>query len=149
MTTNASWHQVRRAVVTALITRIEQVVTQESLTNKVATKNVFERWLEIITRCIHERKDQSDFLLLAQKECCGRKAGESLLLNFVQVLNYDLEVIDEEAVHDWWLNEASTKDDKMKAVRKPTEAFVKWLSEAESESEESGEEGDDEESDEE
>jgi len=37
----------------------------------------------------------------------------------------------------------------MKAVRKPTEAFVKWLSEAESESEESGEEGDGEESDEE
>jgi translation initiation factor eIF-2B subunit epsilon len=142
MTANASWHQVRRAVVTALINRIEQVVSKESLTNRLASENVLTRWNEIIKRCIFEREDQADFLLLSQRECSSRESGESLLLNIIQVLYNNLDLVEEEAINDWWLDERSSKEEKMHKVRKPTEAFVNWLAEASSESEEESEKED-------
>ena len=43
-----------------------------------------------------------------------------------------------EAVNGWWLDERSSKEEKMLTIRKPTEAFVKWLAEAESEGENEG-----------
>jgi translation initiation factor eIF-2B subunit epsilon len=146
MTTNAGFHQVRRAVVTALVTRIEQVVAKDTISTGVASAKVLKRWESTFKRCVFERKDQVDFLLLLQKECCSRASGGALLLNIVQVLNNTLELVIEEAVNDWWLDERSSTDEKMLAIRKPTEAFVKWLAEAESESE--SEDDDDEEEEE-
>lgn len=143
MTANANFSQVRRAVTAALVNRIEQVVAKESLSNGAAASKVLQRWESTIKRCIFDRKDQAEFLLLSQRECCGRKAGESILLGIVQCLNNTMEVVEDEAVNDWWLDERNSTDEKMAAVRKPTEAFVKWLAEAESESEE----GDDEDTD--
>ena len=63
------------------------------------------------------------------------------------MLNNTLELVMDEAVNDWWLDERSSKEEKMLTIRKPTEAFVKWLAEAESESE--SESGDDQSDDEE
>jgi translation initiation factor eIF-2B subunit epsilon len=149
MTANANFHQVRRAVASALVTRIEQVAAKDSLSNAAATAKVLQRWESTIKRCIFERKDQAEFLLLMQRECSDRKAGESLLLNIVQVLNNTMEVVEEEAVNDWWLDVKSVEDEKMKSVRKATEAFVKWLAEAESESEEETDDEEDDDDDEE
>ncbi|KAA8896778.1 nucleotide-diphospho-sugar transferase [Sphaerosporella brunnea] len=143
MTANANFHQVRRAVAAALVTRIEQVVAKDGLTNAAASAKVLQRWESTIKRCIFERKDQAEFLLLMQRECSDRKAGPSLLLYIVQVLNNTMEMVEEEAVNNWWLDVKSFEDEKMAAVRKPTEAFVKWLAEAESESETEEEEEDD------
>lgn len=142
MTANAGFHQVRRALAAAYITRIEQVVAKESIGVGAASAKVVKRWKSTFARCVFDRADQVDFLLAVQKECCGRANGGALLLNVAQVLNNTLELVMDEAVNDWWLDERSSKEEKMLTIRKPTEAFVKWLAEAESESESDG--GDDE-----
>lgn len=147
MTANASWHQVRRAVVTALTNRIEQLVRETSRSVPQAAESVYTRWQLLIKRSIYERKDQSDFLLLLQKECCDRKHGNSILLNVAQKL-FELDLVEEEEINSWWADErSSTEAGGMAKVRKSTEAFVKWLGEAEEESEEE-EESEDEEDDE-
>lgn len=146
MTSNASWHQVRRAVVTALTNRIEQLVSKKSKSVTQASESVYTRWQPLIKRTIFERKDQSDFLLLLQKECCDRKQGNSILLNVAQKL-FELDLVEEEAINYWWADEkSSTEVGGMAKVRKSTEAFVKWLAEAEEESEEEEEEEEEEDS---
>lgn len=147
MTSDASWHQVRRAVVTALTNRIEQLVSKSSKSIPQAAESVYTRWKPLIKRTIYERKDQSDYLLLLQKECCDRKQGNSILLNVAQKL-FELDLVEEEAINGWWVDErSSTEVGGMAKVRKSTEAFVKWLAEAEEE-EESEEEGEEESEDE-
>lgn len=143
MTSNASWHQVRRAVVTALTNRIEQLVNKSSRTVPQAAESVYTRWKPLIKRTIFELEDQSDFLLLLQKECCDRKQGSSILLNVAQKL-FELDLVEEEAINDWWADEKSSAEvGGMGKVRKSTEAFVKWLAEAEEESSEEEEDDED------
>ncbi|CUS10573.1 unnamed protein product [Tuber aestivum] len=143
MTANASWHQVRKAAVSALHGRIEQVVATQSKGLPKATNEVFTRWEPLVKRMIFDQADQSDFLLLVQKDCVGRKNGGSLLLNVAQRV-FDLDIVEEEAINAWWANEkSSTSAGGMGKVRQATEVFVKWLAEAEEESSEGDEEDED------
>lgn len=145
MTANASWHQVRKAAVSALHSRIQDVVATQSKSLPQATNEVFTRWEPLVKRMIFDQADQSDFLLLAQKDCVERKNGSSLLLTVAQRV-FELDIVEEEAINTWWANEkSSTEVGGMSKVRQATEVFVKWLAEAEEESSE--EEGDEEEDD--
>ncbi|KAI5798343.1 nucleotide-diphospho-sugar transferase [Pyronema domesticum] len=149
MTANANFHQVRRAVSAALVARIDQVATKTGVAiGKVVTQTL-ERWETTIRRCVFERKDEVDFLLLSQRECLHKPAGPNILSAMAQVLNNTMELISEEAINDWWVDVRSSEDEKMAAVRKPTEAFIQWLADAESESESEGDDEDEEESDDE
>jgi len=150
MTANASWHRVRKAAVSALHSRIELVVATQSKGLPQATNEVFTRWEPLVKRMIFDQEDQSDFLLLVQKDCVERKNGSSLLLTVAQRV-FELDIVEEEAINIWWADEKSSTDvGGMSKVRQATEAFVNWLAEAEEESseEEEEEEGDEEESDE-
>ncbi|KAG0125997.1 nucleotide-diphospho-sugar transferase [Tuber indicum] len=144
MTSNASWHQVRRAAVSALHTRIEEVVATRSKGLSDVTNEVFTRWEPLVKRMIFDQEDQSDFLLLVQKDCIERKNGGSLLLNVAQRV-FELDIVEEEAINTWWEDERSSTDaGGMSKVRQATKAFVKWLAEAEEESSEEEEDDDDE-----
>ena len=149
MTANASWHQVRKAAVSALHSRIERVVAAQSKGLRQATNEVFTRWEPLVKRMIFDQADQSDFLLQVQKDCVERKNGSSLLLTVAQSV-FELDIVEEEAINIWWANGKSSTDvGGMSEVRRATEVFVKWLAEAEEESsEEEEEEGDEEEDDE-
>ncbi|KAI5793221.1 nucleotide-diphospho-sugar transferase [Geopyxis carbonaria] len=141
MTANASWFQARKALVAALISRIEKIAAAEGMNNQKATNQVLLRWKELISRSLHELSDKVEILVIVQRECTSRKSGESLLLNFVQNLYDPLDLIEEEVVNKWWADPRSVENEKMIAVRLPTQAFVNWLAEAESEeSEEESEE---------
>ncbi|KAL7267853.1 translation initiation factor eIF-2B epsilon subunit, GEF [Rhizina undulata] len=140
MSANASWHQVRRASVSAIVARIDALVNKHSKTVPQAADGILEKWQPLIKRMIFERPDQVDFLLLTQKELVDKKIGESLLLKVVMKL-YDLEVVKEEGVNAWWVDKrSSTEVGGMSKIRKSTEAFVKWLAEAEEEGSSSSEE---------
>ena len=151
MTANANFNQVRRAVVTALIMRIEQVITKEGLKAPVVVDRILKQWVSTFKRSVFKPKDESEFLLFAQRECAARSEalGQVILLNFVKVLNHDMELVEEESINDWWADERSLESEKMVAVRKLTADYVKWLAEAESESESGSEEESEEESDDE
>ncbi|KAG0634151.1 nucleotide-diphospho-sugar transferase, partial [Tuber brumale] len=143
MTANASWHQVRKAAVSALHTRIEEVVAARSKGLPEVTNEVFTRWEPLVKRMIFDQADQSDFLLLVQKDCVERKNGSSLLLRVAQRV-FELDIVEEEAINSWWADEKSSTDaGGMSKVRQATEVFVKWLAEAEEESSEEEEDDDD------
>lgn len=83
-----------------------------------------------------DKEDQVDFLLLLQKDLSRQQGGDNLLLHSAKEL-YDMEVIEEDAINQWWANSKSTVTKEMRQVRQPTSQFVDWLNTADDDSEES------------
>jgi translation initiation factor eIF-2B subunit epsilon len=142
MTANANWHQVRRAIMSAIISRIEQLISSGQAIGK-ATEQVLTAWKALIKRAVHEKVDQVDLLHIVQRECASRPkdTGASLLLNIVQRLYDPLDLVEEEAILAWWNKEAGEKE---AAVREKVQKFVEWLKEADEEDSEEGESGEEE-----
>ncbi|KAI9750733.1 MAG: hypothetical protein M4579_006334 [Chaenotheca gracillima] len=146
LSTNADYHQVRHAIVTAYMRRIHQLIEPSSsdptagagLGTSEAVTQTLRKYHVIFEKIVFDRKgagsaqkpDQVDLLLLLQRDLTTRSRGESILLFVVKEL-YELDVFEEESVNLWWSDERSTKDDDMKRVRRQTKQFVDWLAEAE------------------
>ena len=143
MGVNASQHEVRHVVSTAFMKRISNLISEENphrLTIQEAVSELFTRYQELVNRTIfdkdkRQKSDQIDFLLLVQKEALGRTKGDSLL-PFIAKEVYDLELIEEDGILQWWEDPRSTEGE-MAGVRKLTEPFITFLREAEEEDEES------------
>ncbi|KAL2045611.1 hypothetical protein N7G274_002039 [Stereocaulon virgatum] len=153
MSTNASQHEVRKAVVAAFMKRISNLIARDNtagaapLTLREAVKAVLTEYKSLVERTTfdseaEEKVDQVDFLLLVQKEAMGRPNGDQLLL-FMANEAYDLDVIEEDGVLQWWEDERS-QEGEMGTVRVLSEQFITFLKEAE---EDESEDEDDEEDD--
>ncbi|PTU18157.1 hypothetical protein P175DRAFT_0560057 [Aspergillus ochraceoroseus IBT 24754] len=149
MTANASDYQVRRAVVSAFMKRIAQLMEGGQGAGE-AVKDIFGKYHEIIDRALFDRErsaktDQVDLLVLLQQDLVHRVRGETVLLFAAKEL-YDLEVLEEEAYEQWWADERSSNSEEMRKVRSQTQQFVDWLANAEEEesSEEEEEESEEE-----
>ena len=153
MSTNASQHEVRKAVVAAFMKRISNLISGDntsgsgSMSMREAVKDVFTRYRALVERTTFDKDaegkvDQVDFLMLVQKEVLWRPNGDQLLL-FVAKEVYDLDIIEEDGVLQWW-DDPRSQEGEMGKVRELTEQFITFLKEAE-EDEESEEEDDDEE----
>ena len=152
MSTNASQHEVRKAVVAAFIRRIANLTVGDnasgsgSMSMREAVKDVFTRYRALIERTTFDKDaegkvDQVDFLMLVQKEVLGKPNGDQLLL-FVANEVYHLDIIEEEGVLQWW-DDPRSQEGEMGKVRGLTEQFITFLKEAEDEeSEEEDEEED-------
>lgn len=148
MSTNASDHQVRRAIVLAFVKRIVQLMTGGTGA-KEAVAMVFGKYKELVDRSIfdkgkNKKEDQVDFLLLLQGDCKGRDNGDTMLLMSATKL-YDLECVEEEGVVQWWQDEKSKDGVEMEKVRGKTGQLVEFLMESDSEEESGSEEESDEE----
>ncbi|KAL2375803.1 hypothetical protein RJZ90_007881 [Blastomyces dermatitidis] len=157
MSANASEHQVRRAVVTAFLKRIQQLMdapspspSQPSLSASDAVKQVLTKYKDILERIVFDRDepvrkpDQVDLLLLIQQELVERSRGETVLLFMAKEL-YDLETVEEEAFEQWWADERGVASEGLKRVRRQTEPFIEWLVNADSEEEDEDDDDDEEE----
>lgn len=153
MAQDASQREVRHAVVAALMKRISSLVGDdggvEATEAKVrdAVETVLRKYKALAERTIFDKEgddkvDQVDFLMLVQKEAAGRTNGRRALLCVSKEL-YDLEVVEEEGVMQWWEDERN-QGGEMGEVRKLTEAFIVWLKEAEEEDEDEDDEEDEE-----
>ena len=148
MSTNASQHEVRKAVVAAFMKRVSSLSAGDSssgVSAREAVKDVFRKYKGLVERTMFdedadEKVDQVDFLLLLQKEVLGRPNGDHLLL-FVTTELYDSDIVEEDGVLQWWDNGRSAEGE-MGRVRGLTEQFVTYLKEAE-ENDESGDEDED------
>ena len=152
MSTNASQHEVRKAVVAAFMRRVSNLSAGDNtfgMSAREAVKEVFGKYKGLMERTMFdkdadEKGDQVDFLLLLQKEVLGRPNGNQLLL-FVTNEVYDSEIIEEDGFLQWWDNERSVEGE-MGKVRDLTAKFITFLKEAE---EEDDDDDDDEDEDEE
>ena len=141
MSVDVSQHEVRQAVVTAVMRRIA-ALSEGSGSPREAVKQVFCDYRSLVERIILDKDaevkgDQVDFLLLVQKDVVRKPNGGQMLL-FVAKEAYDLDVVEEDGVLQWW-EEAKSGEGEMGRVRGLTEAFVTFLREAE-EDEDSDEE---------
>ena len=113
-----------------------------------AVKTVFGKYKDLVERTIfdktkHNRLDQVDFLMLMQRDLVHRKKGEMILLFTVKEM-YDLEILEEEGVGQWWSDAKSSDSEDMRRVRSQTEQFVEWLKNADEDSDDDEEEEEDE-----
>lgn len=142
MSVDASQHQVRQAAVTAFATRISQLCERASA--REAVKGLLGKYVSLFERMVldkdlDEKGDQVDLLLLIQKAMAARSNGEQLLLFTAKEL-YDLDILEEEGVFQWW-DHPESSNSEMGKVRQLTEQFITFLKEAE-EDEDSEEEED-------
>ena len=148
MSTNASQHEVRKAVVAAFVRRVCNLGAGDNasgLSAREAVREVFKKYKGLVERTMFdkdadEKVDQVDFLLLLQKEVLGRPNGDQLLL-FATNEVYDSEIIEEDGVLQWWDNERSAEG-AMGQVRTLTEPFITFLQEAEEDDESEDEDED-------
>lgn len=148
MSTNASQHEVRKAVVAAFMKRMSNLSASDNASGvsaREAVREVFRNYKGLVERTMFdkdadEKVDQVDFLLLLQKEALGRPNGNQLLL-FVTKEMYDSDIVEEDGVLQWWDNERSA-DGEMGTVRKLTQQLVTFLKEAEEDDESEDEDED-------
>lgn len=145
MTANASDNQVRRAVVSAFMRRIPELIASGKTPND-AISDIFGTYQEIVERALFDRDtdkkpDQVDLLLLLQQDLAGQPPKDSFFMVLCSGL-YQLEILEEEAFDQWWADERSSSSDEMKVVKKQAEKFIEWLATADEE--DSEEESDDE-----
>ncbi|EDU41264.1 Translation initiation factor eIF-2B protein [Pyrenophora tritici-repentis] len=147
MSTNASDHQVRRAVVSSFVKRVTQL-TKSGEPIKSAVAQVFGQHKELIDRSIFDKNDDSkvdqvDFMLLLQADLSHKDNGDAILLSAATKL-VELDSIEEDGMIQWWDDEKSTENAEMEKVREKTKSLIDFLQqESEDESEEESEEEDD------
>jgi translation initiation factor eIF-2B subunit epsilon len=150
MSTNATEHQVRRAIVQGFTKRI--CALQEA-TGKLqqSVTDVVGPYVNMLERAVDDASEeaqianQKDLLMLFQAEAVGKTEGDSLLLFIVKGL-LDREVVEAEAVEGWWEDPKSVDKPDLKEVREKTRQLVEFLLES---SEEDDDEDDDDESEDE
>ncbi|KAJ5086888.1 hypothetical protein NUU61_008195 [Penicillium alfredii] len=145
MAANASDNQVRRAVVSAFMKHIQQLMEGGKGAGD-AVHEVFSKYRDVIDRTLFDRNkddkpDQVDLLLVLQQDLVHRLKGDTVLLFAAKEL-YEIELVDEEAYDQWWHDERSSGSDEMRSVRTQTQQFVDWLANAEEESSEDDESDD-------
>ncbi|KAL5120974.1 translation initiation factor eIF-2B epsilon subunit, GEF [Pleosporales sp. CAS-2024a] len=130
MSTNASDHQVRRAVVSAFVKRILQLIKSGDSV-KAAVAQVFGQHKELIDRALFDKNqssktDQVDLMLLLQADLSQRENGDAVLLSAATKLT-ELDSIEEDGIMQWWEDERGTESEELKQVREKTRALVEFL----------------------
>lgn len=145
MSTNASDHQVRRAVVVAFVKRISQLVNAESSV-KDAVGQVITQHKDLVERSIFDKNnssksDQVDFLLILQSELTHRESGDLILLNAATKL-LELDVIEADGVLQWWESAKSSEGEDVEKVKGKTIQLIEFLNESSDEESEEDDDGD-------
>lgn len=152
MSTNASQHEVRKAVVAAFMKRISNLVGRDTgsapggMSMREAVKTVFNKYQALVERTMfdkdaEEKVDQVDFLILVQKEILERPNADQLLL-FVAKEVSDLEIVAEEGLLQWWDDDRSGEG-QLGNMRGLAEQFITFLKDADENEESEEEDADD------
>jgi hypothetical protein len=143
--TNASEHQVRRAVTQAFMKHISALIDAGTPAAE-AVKLTLTHLKELVRRTMFDRgddhdvkADQIDFMLLVQADAMTRKDGDVLLLHVATKL-VELDVVEAEGIEQWWNDGKSSESEGLSTVREKTRQLVEYLAESDEEDSESGEE---------
>ena len=145
LSANASEHQVRRAVITAIVRFISQQISS-GLTVQAAIDKLLPRFKILLERTMFdensaEKSDQVDFMLLLQHDCVHQEKGGDILARLTYKLSIT-DVIKSDGLEQWWDDPRSTVEGDMAQVRRQTQKIVEAV--VGGSDEESDEESDDE-----
>ncbi|KAI2627683.1 nucleotide-diphospho-sugar transferase [Hypoxylon sp. NC1633] len=146
---NASDTAMRKAVATAFVRRAVELMNSETQAMEPvkAAKQVLtgkEGATEFVTEVgVGDQSvvEQVEFALAVQKACASSakiieaaKAGNLLAAMLQQM--YDLDILEEEGILGWWVEDRGKEEGLMADVRDKCQALVEWLENADEESEE-------------
>jgi translation initiation factor eIF-2B subunit epsilon len=149
LSANASEHQVRRAVTTAIVRFISQQ-TNSGTTVQAAVDKLLPAFKVLLQKTMFdqyddEKGDQVDFMLLLQHECVHQEKGEDILARLTYKLSVT-DVIESEGLEQWWEDPKSAAEGGMAKVRTRTKQIVNAVvggSDEESEDEDDSDEEED------
>ena len=134
MATNVTFHEVRKAIVIALM--------NVAMTSPGDVGPTFTKWGKLLLRFMEDEDSQMDILLTAQrlfarKLCEGAVERRTFVVG-LQAL-YQADVLEEDKIFEWFNDDTSkgvgeALGEDMANLRKAAEKFVTWLQEAEEES---------------
>lgn len=129
MAMNANYHEVRSAIVLALLRRIMHL----DVSPKEALTKVMTRWGPLLAKLTFSHEEQVDNVLTLQKYCVRL----SMTRHFLQLLGYfyQLEIAEENAIQEWYSDPRSSEGELAALRDAGGKQFVDWLNTAESESE--------------
>jgi translation initiation factor eIF-2B subunit epsilon len=135
MATNVTFHEVREAIVSALMNVV--------ISAPAKMRKILEKWGELLSEFTEDKDGEVDALFILQKYFARRVREDGVERKFF-VLSlqgfYDVDVLGEESILRWFEEKAKDAGDKwtedLAALRKSAEKFVTWLREAEEESDE-------------
>lgn len=133
MSMNVTYHEVRMATTEALINKIVDFITTDTLDAKEATTKIFNRWGTLYKRQVFNNEEQGDLLTILQNKVAGVDQAYNQVILFLAVrILYDLDILEEENILPWWKTSGS-EDPAIQHVRVLTGQFIAWLQEAEEE----------------
>ena len=148
MSTNASEHQLRHAIVAAFVKYIvQQVKSGTSIREAVA--QVFVKHVDLVNKSIFDKNqaskaDQIDFMFSLQKELSQKDGGDQILLSAATKL-VELESVEDDGILQWWDDAKSSESEELVKVKAKTQQLIDFLNQ--SSEEESDEEEDEDEDD--
>jgi len=130
MSTDASFHQLRKALAVAFMKRIAQLVERGSKI-KEAVERTVTPYAELLNKAIfdkddEEKPDQADFLLLVQQDLSHRPDGENVMLVVSFVLNQS-GVVEPEGFEQWWEDPRSVESEEMRKMRGKMATFIETV----------------------
>jgi hypothetical protein len=147
MSTNASEHQLRHAIVAAFVKYIvQQVKSGTSIRDAVA--QVFVKHVDLVNKSIFDKNqpskaDQVDFMISLQKELSHKDGGDQILLSAATKL-VELESVEDDGILQWWDDAKSSESEELKKVKAKTQQLIDFLNQSsEEESDEEEDEDDD------
>ncbi|CCH62613.1 hypothetical protein TBLA_0H03320 [Henningerozyma blattae CBS 6284] len=144
MSMNVTYHEVRTATISALLSRVYHFIATQTLGPKDASLKVFNQWGLLFKRQCFEDADFIDLMNILMTKTLDQKFEKPDLILFTILNNlYDNDLLEEDVIYKWW--DTVSKDSKYDEVKKLTSKWVEWLRNADEET--SSEEDDDEEGD--
>ncbi|KAL6453271.1 GCD6 Translation initiation factor eIF-2B subunit epsilon [Candida maltosa Xu316] len=139
MSMNVTYHEVRSVTTQALLNKIVDFIATDTLTPQEAATKIFSNWGTMYKRQVFSPEEEIDLLNILQKKTQVLDSAYNQIILFIAIRTlYDLEVVEEDNILDWW-----TQGDESLEVRGLTAKFITWLKEADEE--ESSDDDDDEE----
>ncbi|RLV94040.1 Translation initiation factor eIF-2B subunit epsilon [Spathaspora sp. JA1] len=137
MSMNVSYHEVRSVTVQALVNKIVEFISTDTLNPQEAAVKIFKHWGPMFIRQVFSDQEQVDLLNILQTKIEILDTAYNQMVLFIAIKTlYDLDITEEENILQWW-----NQGEQDVEVRTMTAKFIKWLEEAD---EEESEESDDE-----
>ncbi|CCH46745.1 Translation initiation factor eIF-2B subunit epsilon [Wickerhamomyces ciferrii] len=127
MSMNVTYHEVRLATSTALISKVDEFIISGTLQIKEAIYKLFKHWGNLYKRQAFDQEEEIDLLEILKDLTLTKDYGKQALFHIISVL-YDSEIIDEDSILIWWKNAKENYENEY--VLK----FIDWLEEAEEDS---------------
>jgi translation initiation factor eIF-2B subunit epsilon len=131
MSMNVTYHEVRSATIEAMFKCIVKFIATDTLQPQEATEKIFKKWGSLFKRQVFDDSDKQDLLNNLQEKVIllDRQYNHIIFFWSIRTL-YDLDIVDEDDIIEWWQN----SDSENSHVRQTVAKFVEWLQEAEEES---------------